>query len=59
MKKNDVVLNRRAMKKVHRVLNHKSTKNMEFLFRSAGKLEPGMVKVIKIVRRSVLYVREI
>ena len=44
VKENDVVLNKRSMEKVHRVLNHKSAKNMEFAFRSAGKLEPGMIK---------------
>ena len=49
VKENDVVLNKRSMEKVHRVLNHKSAKNMEFVFRSTGKLEPGMVKLIKEV----------
>ena len=37
------------MEKVYRVLNHKSAKNMEFAFRSAGKLEPGMARLIKTV----------
>ena len=49
MQQNDVGLNKRVMEKVHRVLNYKSAGNMEFAFRSVGKLEPGMVKLIKTV----------
>ena len=38
--------NIRAREKVHRVLNHKGVKDVEFLFRSAGKLNQGMSKLI-------------
>ena len=43
VKFNDGGVNKRAMEKVHRVLNHKSVRNMEFVFRSTGKLKPGDV----------------
>ena len=49
VKQKDVGLNKRWIEKVPRVLNHKSAKNMEFSFRSAGNLEPGMAKLIKTV----------
>ena len=47
LKLNDVGCNERAMEKVHRVLNNKDVKNIKFAFKSTGKLNLGMSKLIK------------
>ena len=48
-KENDVSMNRSYIEKVHRVLNHKGVMIMDYAFRSAERLEPGMMKMIKEV----------
>ena len=47
IKLNDVGSNKRDIDKIHRVLNHKGVKNLEFAFRNVGKLDPKISKMIK------------
>ena len=44
---NDIGTNKKSIEKLHRVLNHKGVKNMEFAFRNAGRLDPQLSKLIK------------
>ena len=46
---NDIGTNKKSIEKLHRVLNHKGVKNMEFTFRNAGRLDPQLSKLIKKV----------
>ena len=41
------VFNKSSIEKMHRVLNHKRVKKLEYAFRSAGKMSPGTAKMIK------------
>ncbi len=47
IEKNGVRANRKEIEKLHRVLNHKGVRNMEFAFRNAGRLDSQTSKIIK------------
>jgi len=46
---NYIGTNKKGIEKLHRVLNHKGVKNIEFAFRNAGRLDPQLSKWIKKV----------
>ncbi len=47
--KNGVRANKKEIEKLHRVLNHKGVRNLEFAFRNAGRLDSQTSKLIKEV----------
>ena len=49
IEKNGVGANKKEIEKLHRVLNHKGVRNMEFAFRNAGRLDSQISKLIKEV----------
>ena len=49
IEKNGIGANKKEIEKLHRVLNHKGVRNMEFAFRNAGRLDLQMIKMIKEV----------
>ena len=49
IEKKKVGANKKDIEKMHRVLNHKGVRNMEFAFRNAGRLDPQLRKLIKKV----------
>merc|ERR1712041_27819 len=49
MEKKGVGANKKDIEKMHRVLNHKGVRNMEFAFRNAGRMDTQVSKVIKEV----------
>ena len=49
MEKEKVTNNEISIEKIHRILNHKEVKNMEYVFRIAGKINPTTVKLIEEV----------
>ena len=49
VKKENYVNTRRAVSKMHRILNHKKVEQMEYAYRNAGKLDSETRKLIKEV----------
>ena len=47
MEKKGIGANKKDIEKLHRVLNHKGVRNMEFAFRNAGRLDAEVSKMIK------------
>ena len=47
---NDIGTNKKSIEKLHRVLNHKGVKNMEFAFINTGRLDTQLNKLIKNYR---------
>ena len=45
------------IQKLHRVLNHKGVRNMEFAFRNAGRLDSQIGKLIKEVVEGLLMIK--
>ena len=50
VEKEDNVKTLKAVKKIHKNLNHKSKEQMMYAFRNAGKLDEDTRKLIKIVK---------
>merc|ERR1712114_29241 len=48
IEKNGVGANKKDIEKLHRVLNHKGVRNMEFAFRNTGRLDSQISKLIKV-----------
>ena len=46
---NDIGTNKKSIEKLHRVLNNKEVKSMEFIFRNTGRLDTQLSKLIKKV----------
>ena len=44
IEKNGIGANKKEIEKLHRVLNHKGVRNMEFAFRNAGRLDSQISK---------------
>ena len=49
VKKETDVNTRKAVTKIHKILNHKRVEQMEFAYRNAGKLDTETRKLIKEV----------
>merc|ERR1712089_31736 len=49
IEKKKVGANKKDIERMHRVLNHKGVKNMEFAFRNAGRMDTQVGKMIKEV----------
>ena len=49
IEKNGIGANKKEIEKLHRVLNHKGVRNMEFAFRNTGRLDSQIGKMIKEV----------
>merc|ERR1711881_5761 len=49
IEKKKVGANKKDIEKMHRVLNHKGVRNMEFAFRNAGRMDTQVGKMIKEV----------
>ena len=47
MEKKGIGANKKDIEKLHRVLNHKGVRNMEFAFRNVGRLDAEVIKVIR------------
>ena len=47
IEKKGIGANKNDIEKLHRVLNHKGVRNMEFYFRNAGRLDAQISKLIK------------
>ena len=47
MEKKEIGANKKDIQKLHRVLNFKGVRNMEFTFRNAGRLDAQINKMIK------------
>ena len=47
MEKKGIGVSKKDIEKLHRVLNHKGVRNMEFAFRNAGRLDASISKMIK------------
>ena len=47
MEKKGIGAKKKDIEKLHRVLNHKGVRNMEFAFRNAGRLDAEVSKMIK------------
>ena len=52
VKKEDDVTTRKAVSKIHRILNHKRIEQMEYAYRNAGKLDTETRKMIREVVES-------
>ena len=52
VKKEDDVTTRKAVSKIHRILNHKRIEQMEYVYRNAGKLDTETRKMIREVVES-------
>ena len=47
IEKNGIGANKKDTEKLHRVLNHKGVRNIEFAFRIAGRFDAQISKMIK------------
>ena len=49
IEKKGIGAKKKDIEKVHRVLNHKGVRNIEFAFRNAGRLDSQVSKIMKKV----------
>ena len=59
IEKKKVGANKKDIERMHRVLNHKGVRNMEFAFRNAGRMDTQVGKMIKEVVENCSVVKKL